>query len=382
MIKEEKFQNGHVTKESVLEYNYIPFRLIYNDKNNLNGITVNYFGGGGSSDNNQIIEYLRNNKSDTLNIFPTVTTPHEKMNDFISYINNEENLLLNKNNYLIKGYSSTAREALQLSMDVARSFDVENVVTLMVEPAADKTIKLQAEDLELIKSKDITIIHISGNNMTEDIKRYVNNGLPIIDIKPTFYVLNNNGEKIAQKDWMFNHGVNNTLLGEIGYTSIINGDFDFNNLPTSYYYSRYGQTYYIEYEITEYDGYGNTRIISEDYLNSLLQMDFSEYQIKSDNAYLAGELTQINKAIKASNFNETTDFYSSTTLVPSEEPIIIQKLIKSGEQLFNMISEEITNVGEVGNEFEEVDYSLKIMTENLNNLFKKLDVRSKYDKSN
>ena len=111
-------------------------------------------------------------------------------------------------------------------------------------------------------------------------------------------------------------------------------------------------------------------------------MDFSEYQIKSNNAYLAGELTQINKAIKASNFNETTDFYSSTTLVPSEEPIIIQKLIKSGEQLFNMISEEITNIGEVGNEFEKVDYSLKIMTENLNNLFKKLDVRSKYDKSN
>lgn len=340
--------------------------------------SINYNGvGAGNWDYQYTNSYLANNNHNSIDIGYNADIKNvgfsnnyffestSKLSDDLKSVFNLDNM-----NQLYDGFSYSADFIVRMGADRANRGNLDNFYVLSIEEDdqnGTNRFYLSEAEREAYKKANATIIYAYAQDYWYNKKRrqdIINSydGIHMLDIKINVAEGNVSGMHVLPK----------ALLSEAGMTNIANGDFDFTQLPTTFYFDRNKETYHISYVFTEYyvdeNGVYRTREYTADQSNmdSLIALNEAFCpMVMSDHDYLMSFLTKVTTLSNSLNSSNVQGGYSSTTSVPVNEPSVINSAIESCNELFTKISSEASSIESVADSIDELDVDLSLIADSL-----------------
>ena len=214
---------------------------------------INYNGVGGGGVETFYSSYLDNNEHNSIDIDIAFGRDHVRGTTPNAYFYNGTASLMEDisdtfeigTNIMYDGHSFSADFVNHIGAKHAGNYDVDNLYIFLSEPDANQT--LNASEIEALKDSNATIIHAFSqqylyNKRLRAADHY--EGVHSLDIKINAY--DSNGRNYES------HNLPVDLFAQCGISNLANGEFDFNNLPDTFYYSIDNKNLTLSYDFVEW----------------------------------------------------------------------------------------------------------------------------------
>ena len=286
------------------------------------------------------------------------------------------------------GYSLNGVDAVRMAGDYAKKHpNQRGMMAVAIEASTNdspKNMGISNEQRKALIDNDALLLNVYNKDVpTRSITRGKNldyyKGVHILDIEVEFR--DKNGKIISGKTG--GHGIIDDWLFKSGISDLGSGNFDFNNLKTSFKDSN-GNTYTVdlskivfrEHYVDENGNYVSRKITLQE-ANSLLlmqllkskylidkdiskeDMEFYEALVASNDVYLSNWLIQLYQEVNKLNTSDINISQSGNASVIEKEVALAYKIDNIKYEVVNKFKTLLTEIAKAGLAYKEVDKDLE-----------------------